>query len=142
MTRNALIIHKDSPFKQRIEKRIQTSTDSSTGILLNEEVTITRKRQFLPMPWVRLYQDKDLLRDLTPYAWYILGYISLNITWNQEKMKISRTKLKMTKDMFKRTMLELLGKEILANTGVREWYWINVGLVIMGSINKHENYDT
>jgi len=134
----ALIIHKDSPFKERIESSIKETTDSDKGEILNETVTITRTRQYLPVPWIKLYQDKELLRDLSPWGWYILGHISLNVTWNQEKMKISRIQLTMTKPMYRKTMLELLNKQIIANTGVREWYWINVGLVIMGTINKHE----
>lgn len=134
-----LVIHKDSPFKQRIERRIQITTDSDSGNILNEKVTITRERQYIPMPWVKLFQDKELLRDLSPWGWYVLGHISLNITWNQEKMKISRQGLGMTKPMFRRTMLELLGKQIIASTGIREWYWVNIGLVIMGTVNKHDN---
>lgn len=134
-----LVIHKDSPFKERVERKIQTTTDANTGMVATEEVTITRRRQYLPVPWVKLYQDKESLRDLSPWGWYILGHISLNITWNQERMKISCKELGMDKRMYKRTMLELLNKRILANTGTREWYWLNVGLVIMGSVNKHEN---
>lgn len=133
-----LIIHKDSPFKERVERKIRNATDSDKGLILNETVTVTRERQYIPMPWMKLYQDKELLDDLSPWGWYILGHISLNLTWNQEQIKISRRELRMTKPMFKRTMLDLLTKRIIANAKRREWYWINVGLIIMGNVNKHE----
>ena len=133
-----LTIHKDSPFKEKVENHIQIVDSSEQGIILNEEITVTKRRQILRTPWVRLYQDKEVLADLSPWGWYILGYISLNVTWGQERMKISRIAMGMTKPMYRRTILELLTKQIIASTGVREWYWLNVGLVIMGSINKHE----
>lgn len=133
-----LVIHKDSPFKQRIEKNIVQTRDEATGVILNETVTITRERQYLNMPWLKIYQDKDKLGDLSPWACKILIHMSMKLSWNQERIKISRLELRATKAMFRKAMLELLSKEIVANTGVREWYWVNVGIIIMGSINKHE----
>ena len=135
---NPLVIHKDSPFKESVEQQIKTTTDSDRGIILNEEVVITRTRQYMNIPWVKLTQDTELLRDLSPWACKVLVHISLNLTWNQERIKISCAEVGMDRRMFKRTMLELLTKRIVANTGVREWYWINVGLMVMGSITKHE----
>lgn len=138
MTYNPLIIHDKSPFKETVERKVKTSTDSDKGMILNEEVVITRKRQYLNMPWIRLTQDKEKLRHLTPHEWYIIGYIALNITWNQEQIKLSRKDIGMTKPMFRRSMLNLLVTGIIANAGKREWYWINVGLMIMGSVGKEE----
>jgi hypothetical protein len=134
-----LILDQKNPFKEAVERSIKTTTDSDNGLILNEEVTITRKRQYIKgQRWVKLTQDKDLLRDLSPWGWQILGFIALNLEMNQEQMKLDRREIGMDKRKYSETMVELLGKRILASTGKRQHYWINVGLIIVGNIQKHE----
>jgi hypothetical protein len=133
-----LAVHKDNPFKELVEGKIFTTTDSDNGMILDETVTITRRRQYMRGPWVRLTQNKEVLMDLSPWGWKILGHIALHMEMNMEKIKISRRDVGADKRMFSRVMLELLSKRIIANAGKREWYWINISLLIMGTINKHE----
>jgi len=133
------VLHKDNPFKQQIEKRIHVTTDSDKGIILNEVVTITRERQYIHGSWVKFTQDKELLSDLTPWGWYILGNIALKLAWKQERVHVVCKELGMDRRMFRRTMLELLSKSILVNTRKRDWYWINLTILVMGNINKHES---
>jgi hypothetical protein len=134
-----LIMSEHSPFRESLEKRITTSTDTDNGIILNEKVTLVRERQYLRgVSWVKLSQDKELLRGLSPWACQILIHIALNLEPNQEKMKIMRKEIGMDRRKFSDTIVELLLKRILVKTEKREWYWINVGLLIFGTLNKHE----
>lgn len=132
-----MVLSEDNPFRETVHKSIQKTEDTDTGIILNERVVITRERQYLRGPWVRLTQDKDKLSELSPHACKVLIYIALNMSMNQEKIQICRTDMKMDKRMYSKVIRELLSQKILAYTGIREWYWINIGLMIMGSVNKH-----
>jgi hypothetical protein len=133
-----LVLSKDNPFRERVEKNVETTTDSDNGLILNETVTIVRKREYLKGPWIRLTQDKQVLDDLSPWACKILIHIALNMSMNDEKIKISRREVGIDKRMFSRSMLELLSARVIANTGKREWYWINVGILLMGKVTIHE----
>lgn len=134
-----LVLHKDNPFKEAIERSIKTTTDSDNGLILNEEVTITRKRQYIKgQRWVKLTQNKEMLSDLSPWGWQILGFIALNMEMNQEKMRLACKEIGMDRRKYDKTMLELMLKRIIVKADKREWYWVNVGLVIVGNIEKHE----
>lgn len=134
-----MVLSRDNPFRETVHRNIQTAEDSDTGIILNERVVITRERQYLRGPWVRLTQDKEKLSNLSPFACKILIHIACNMNMNQEKIRLNRKDMGMDKRTCTRAIQELLGEHIIAFTGTREWYWINISLMIMGSITKHDN---
>lgn len=136
MAYQALILHKDNPFRESLEARIASS---EKGILINEEYTVTRKRQYIKGPgWIRLTQDKEMLSGLDPWGWAIIGYMALHIEPNQETIKLSAEIVGMDRRKFNSTMVDLLLRRVLVKGKKRSWYWINVGLLIFGTINKHE----
>lgn len=136
MSYKPLVLHQDNPFKESIERRM---AESNKGILINEEYTVTRKRQYIKgASWVRLTQDKELLTGLSPWGWAIIGHMALHLEPNQEQVKLTARVVGLDRRKFKETMLDLLLRRVLVNTGRRDWYWINVGLLIFGTIHKHE----
>lgn len=133
-----MVLSQDNPFREQIERSVQQSTDSDEGMILNERVVITRERQYIRGPWVRLTQDRDKLAELSPWACKVLIHIALSMNMNQERIRLNRREMGLDKRMFSRVLVELLSARVIAKTDTREWYWINIGILIMGSVNKHE----
>lgn len=139
MNNNELIVSSDNPFLKQIEtflKRTKTAkrTQSMTNnISMKETITFTYEREYIPIPFARIYQNKALLEDLSPDACKILIYIALNLEYNGDKIRISAPLVGMDRRRVGRGIVELLMKGVLARER-REWYWVNITLLIVGKI--------
>lgn len=133
-----LVLSKDNPFREQIERALVESSNHRKGLIAQEEVTITMKRTYMRGLYTKVFKNKELLRDLSPYACKILVHIALHLGMEEEKMKISRVEIGMGRKPFTAAMLELLTKGIILNENKREWYWVNLTLIIVGNVHKHE----
>jgi hypothetical protein len=132
-----IILSEDNPFKEQAERMLKETNGARSGIIAQEEVTITMRRTYMPMGFTKVFKNKELLNDLNPYACKVLVYMALHLEMGQEKMKISREAVGISKHNFRQAMLDLLLKRIIVNAGKREWYWVNITLLIVGNIRKH-----
>lgn len=135
-----MIIHEDNPFKDDIRRMLDqsknsTKTYNAQGQVASEEVTITYRKEYLPFAFTKVFQDKELLEDLSPWAWKIVGYIALNLGFNQQKIHLTAALVGIDPRKYGKTIIELLGKRII----VKEkpgCYWVNVTLVVVGTVTS------
>ncbi len=130
-------VSKDNPFKEAIE-RLQKTRRVTTdhGEVFEDEVTVTMKRTYFPFGHTKIYQNKELLQDLSPEACKVLIHIALNMSYNDEKVKISQKEVGLSRRRLPPALLELRAKNIIISADKREWYWINVTLLIVGRLEK------
>ncbi len=138
---NRLIkISDDNPFKDQIRKMIST-TKSAThialtkGVRMNERVTVTVEREYISLGFAKLTKDKELLRDLSPYACKILVFIALNMEYGTERIHMPQSATGLSRRTFPEAVIELMQKGILKKEK-REWYWVNIALIIVGAVDR------
>lgn len=139
MNNNELIVSSDNPFLGQIEsflKKTKTARRTQTmsnNIAVREKITFTYEREYIPLPFAKMYQNKTLLEDLTPDACKILIYIALNLEYNGDKIRIGYQDVGIDRRRVARGIVELLLKGVIAREK-REWYWVNITLLIVGKI--------
>lgn len=144
-------IHKDNPFKDDVRRFLARSKDASVtktytedGQLDSEEITVVYRRKYNNNPFTKIFQNKELLKDLSPWACKILVHIALHLSWNAQRINLTYKKVGLDERKYSDTMVELMFRRIL----VRQkpgWYWVNITLLIVGNIDKqedHEQYNT
>lgn len=130
----------DNPFKHEISDWRDGMKEGQRSIggegYQQSDIVVLQKTRYYPAGFAKLYQNKDLLWDLSPNACKILLFIALHMNYNEEKLRIPQRSSGLCKKAFARGMLELLTKRIVAKEK-KEWYWINVTLLIVGHIDKN-----
>ncbi len=140
VTKNHYKLPEDYPFYEafmRQQNNIKRRSQSNEGIAGKRKVTITVEEEWLPVPFSKLFQNKELLGDLSPESCKILIHIALNIGFNEHRIRIVRKEVGLSSRVFSRAMLELCFKRIIQKVEQkREWYWINLTILIVGSVEK------
>lgn len=139
-TLKPFIIPDDYPFHLDLEAQrrlIRTGTHSVT--YERERVTISKDKDYLPRMFVKVFQNKHLLRDLTPAACKVFIYMISDIGYQDTMVQISRNDMAMGKNQFYAALLELTHCNIIRKVpNKREMYWINLSLLVNGDPhNKH-----
>lgn len=135
-------LHPDNPFKEdwnRMLKMAKTSTRSSTVVegITTERMTIVLEKQYLPIGFTKLYQNKSLLGDLSPNACKILVHLAVHMQYEQQLVKLSSRDTGLKRVAFSKGITELLLSNILRKQK-REWYWINITLLVVGRVKQIE----
>ena len=139
-------ISEDNPFKDdiiRFQNRLKTRTNTITNDspeYKHTKITVIEQIEYFPGSFSKLYQNRELLEDLSPEACKVLIHIALNLDYNSESMRIRQKDTGLSRRVFPRAMIELLTKRIIAKGRLkREWYWVNITLLIVGTIGKHQD---
>jgi hypothetical protein len=137
-----LVLSVDNPFRSQIvqqqsQSKVSSRSQSMTGSLLEEEYTMTVKRSYLPFPFSKLFQNKELLAGLTPDACKVVVHIALHLDYQCEKIKLNWKEVGLSKRMLSKASLELVERKVLVKEK-REWYWVNVSLIVVGVVTRHE----
>ena len=118
-------------------EKARTVSRTQDGLMLaREKMTVTLEREYLPMAFTKLFHNTELLEDLSPWACKILIHIALHIKYQQELIRLTPLLVGMDKRKFSTTVVELAGRHILVKQK-KEWYWVNVTLLIVGNLSKH-----
>jgi hypothetical protein len=132
----------DYPFKdavnrqQSLIKRFLRTGEQITG---KRKITVTVEDEWLPVPFSRLYQNKELLKDLSMEACKVLMHMAITMGFNEHKVQLKRGDIGLSSRVFSRAMLELCFKRIISKVeNKREWYWVNLTILIVGSVGKKE----
>lgn len=130
----AMVISDTNPFKGEIQKFFSARNKRSIvqeGLLSSKRITITLEENYFAGPFTRLYQNTDILLSLSPNACKLLIYIACKLAYNSERIHIPLKDTGLSKRTFSPAIIELMGHNILRKEK-REWYWVNITLVIMG----------
>lgn len=139
-------VHKDNPFIEDIQNMLKGTKEYNTeyngkGQLVGEEFTITYRKRYLPIPFTRIFQNKEVLDDLDPWCCKILIHIALNLVYNQQKIQLTPTNTGLDKRKFSSSIVNLMGRRILVKEK-REWYWVNLTLLINGKNDENPSLIT
>lgn len=135
---SGLTLSKGNPFSLIVQEQLslaRKSTRISHDNVSRQRVTVTVETEYLPTGFTKLYHNREVLDNLSPWACKILMYIALHVEYESEKIQLSPTLVKIDKRKFSSSIKELIGREILAKEK-REWYWINVTLLIVGNLSR------
>lgn len=138
-----MILHPDNPFKEDLEQMFKTSktanrTTEMVGPVTREKYTLTVEREYLPLSFTKMYQNTELLLDLSGDACKLLVYIACTLQYQEQVIKISPQLVGIERRRFSKAMVELLGKRIVVNHKHKWYYWVNITLLIVGTVNKPE----
>lgn len=144
ISQEGIKIHKNNPFKDEIERFYSNEAETTQSIsfqgnnmLVKEEINVVRTRTYQKgIHWVKLTQNREKLADLSPSACKILIYIALNIEPEAQKIHIPVKNVDMDPKTFSKAMVEMMTAGIVRKEK-REWYWINITLLIIGKIDKN-----
>ena len=137
-------VHKDNPFKDEIKQFLSkveggdmSKTYTENGDLAAEEITVTFRREYGLPPFTKLYKNKALLEDLSPWACKVLMHIALHLGYNAQRINLTYKKLNMDHRKYSATMIELMSKRIVSRQKPG-WYWVNITILIVGKVDKDE----
>jgi hypothetical protein len=132
------------PFKKDLadfQRRLKATSRTTAAGGTYRRVTILEEFEFHPGKFIKLYPHKALLEGLGMEACKILIHIAVNIEWCQEKIKLTYKDVGMERRRFSKGIIELMFNNVLQKEK-REWYWINVTVLIIGNIQKHSDSDS
>jgi hypothetical protein len=87
----------------------------------------------------KVYQSEDILSKLSPFACKILIYIGYKMEYKAIRIKMNYESSGMSKRTFYKAINELIGLEIIRKIeNKKEWYWVNVTVLVVGSIKKEK----
>lgn len=114
-----------------------TRSQTSKGTLMEEEYTMTVKRSYLPFPFTKLYQNRELLADLSPDACKVVIHIALRLGYQEEKIELTSQAVGLERRRLAKALLELMLRRVLVREK-RSWYWVNITLLIVGNLAPRE----
>lgn len=140
-TNKAIVLSQDNPFRQDVMKHQRlmktTSRTNTTEGYKQRRITVIEETEYFPGAFAKLFQNKELLQDLSPDACKILVRMAMCLTWNEEKLELRAEVVGLERRRFSKAMVELLTRRILAKERPH-WYWVNITLMIVGHIEKHD----
>lgn len=144
--KRGLIISQESPFRKDIEAhqaRVKPTYRTTTGTSYKQtRITVIESTEYFPGRYAKLYQNKELLGNLGPYECKLLIYIALNMDYESEQIHIPYQEVGMNRKTLSSAIMELVIRRVLAKVeGKKAWYWVNITLLIVGHISKHESDD-
>lgn len=140
-TSKELIVSDNNPFRDDITRMLKavkktTKIYNAEGIPAAEEISFTYRKEYIPVPFAKIFKNRELLWDLDPWACKILIYIALELGYNEEKIYLTPSVTGIDKRRFSRSMVELISRRVLVRDK-RGWYWVNITLLIVGKLHKH-----
>lgn len=139
-----LILDKRNPFKRDVQDmlagRLGTTTrtvETDADNVTRDRITITLERERLRMPYIKLFQHKEVLEGLDPWSCKILVYIALNAGYQEQRIKMNPTLVGIDKRRFSKSLLNLVSRRVIEKEK-REWYWINVSLLVVGNLDHKQ----
>jgi hypothetical protein len=142
VTKEHYDLPEDYPFKEAFaqqQKAIKRKYRTGEQMMGKRKVTMTIEDEWLPIPFSRLFQNREVLGDLSPEGCKILVHIALRMGFSEHKVQLIRTDIGLSKRVFSRALLELIFKRVLQKVeNKREWYWVNLTILIVGNIDKLE----
>ena len=137
-----LVVRPNNPFKDdiiRFQNRLKegSRTIQVEGMRATKITTIIETFEYFPGAFAKVYQDKEKLRDLTMEATKILFYMALNMGYEEETIKLTQELVGMERRRFSRGIIDLIMHRILVKEKPH-WYWVNITVMVVGRINKHE----
>ncbi|MEO6670003.1 MAG: hypothetical protein ABIN36_11035 [Ferruginibacter sp.] len=132
-------IHDNNPFigdVREMSKLVKkwNRTFNAEGLSKTEELSITYKREYFPLTFTKVFHNKETLNGLSAWACKILVYISVNLEFNLQKIKLNPELVGLDARMFSRSIKELISKRIVIKEK-RQSYWINITLLVVGNVN-------
>lgn len=137
----AIILSPDNPFRGDVIKHQQamrTVSRTAGGVdgYRRQKVTLTVETEYFPGSFTKIFQNRELLKDLPPDSCKILVHIAMYLSFNDEKIELKPENVGLERRRFGKAVLELLARRIVARERPH-WYWVNVTLVIVGHIDKN-----
>lgn len=134
----------DSPFLSSILRhqdlaKTVTRSEILKGSLVEEKLTLTFSRKYLPFRFTKLYQNREMLYALSPAACKIVVHIGIYLEFEAQTIRLTWKEVGLSKRLFYSAILELLGRTILRKQEKRrEWYWVNLSLMIVGTLSQDQ----
>lgn len=138
-TEKGLIVSANNPFKEDVLRFIRTMKDHKRTHEVNgyrdTKIVITEQTRIFPGSFAKLYQNRTMLSDLSPEACKVLLHIATHMNFEQELINVKATDIMMEKRRTFKGLNELVFKRIISKQK-KEWYWVNITLLIVGNIDK------
>ena len=101
----------------------------------SEGETITYSHKYIDIPFTKVTQNKEVFNKLSPWECKVVMYIILNLSWQQQKIKIPMSDVGLDRRKYREVMLNLQLLRIVSFEK-REWYWVNLTLLINGTLSE------
>lgn len=129
-------ISDDYPFKEDLERQRARMRTTRRSVVV-ERITMTEDKEYLPMMFVKIFQNKQLLDGLTPSACKIFIHICCKIGYLDESVELHQADVGLSKPTFYKALLELTHLNVIRKVkNKKELYWINLSLVVSGDPHK------
>lgn len=140
--KQGIVLHKDNPFKDDVDRMLKTQKSTSrtvtAGGLISERVTVTMEKTYLPIGFSKIYQNKEKLGDLSPYACKVLIHIATNLGYEDQFIKMTHKNVGIDHRAFNKALVELMSQRIVSRK-CKSQYWVNITVIITGRIRPIEN---
>lgn len=86
--------------------------------------------------YAKLYQNREILKDLSPAACKIIIHIGCTIEYKAVRVKLPMSEVGLKRKTYYSALLELMTASILRKVeGKKEWYWVNVAVLVVGNVH-------
>lgn len=136
----------DNPFRDHIiawQKRIKVATRTSKQYdgYKRTTITIVEQSEYYPGRYTKLYHNPDILNSLGPYDALLFLYIATHMDYEAQQVLIDYKTVNMDRKRLAKSLLELTGLSIIRKVSdKKQWYWVNISIVIIGNINKEDEW--
>lgn len=141
-----MVISPDNPFRDKILRHLAREQGESTqemtmhggNMMVEEEITFTRKRKYTKgVHWIKLTQNREAFANLSPIACKMLVYIALNLEPEAEKIHIPPHDVALNRRTLSKALVELILAGVIRKEK-KTWYWVDVTLLIIGTIRPDQ----
>lgn len=107
------------------------------GHIIDQEYSMTISRQYLPLSFAKIFQNRDKLGDLTPNACKVVLHVALNLGYNEQRIRLTWQEVGLERRSMRKAILELIAARVLAPER-QTWYWVNLSLILVGTIARQQ----
>lgn len=139
-----IVLHQDYPFKSDVERMLSKLKTANRSVTVDgvttEKITITMERTTLPVRFSKLYQNKEALKDLSPDACKIVIHIACNMEFDEQCIRLVSGEVGIERRRFSKAMVELMMARIISKKQPNI-YWVNVSIIVMGTVIDNNKRD-
>ena len=136
-------ISDDNPFKDKIYlSQARSRKITKTGEVQKihgQDISVSITKEYVPITFAQVFRH-TVLNDLSSQGSKLLLYIIAFLGYEEQKIRIKRADTGMSKHLFSRAMVELMSIDVIRPVAhKRELYWVNLGIICVGSIERAEH---
>jgi len=132
----SFVIPAGYPFKEAVESQGKRLKDTTYTVTV-ERVTVSQRITYTDTLYAKLFQNRELLDELSPSACKLLIHICCRLQYEDVMIKLVPEDVALSRPTFYKALFELVTQNIIRKVArKREMYWVNISLVVVGDPHK------